>query len=452
MYLSIVSKYRVGRAIGALAFVWALSFLYFRSQRSTTDGILSRIMEYNPTGTKELVSTSSPDDTFSSADDTLKGLCRQTQWTDGLWLTCHSHCGPNKTSICGGVNNARNRVQTCLRLAISVGAGVIIPHVTTRVESQIELTDNTIVCPDVWWDMDYLIESMANLCPRLQIRTCEEDPGIAKVVQLPNRHYRDRPHYCETFRRFVNDSLTEAQISLAEVNSFNPVLIQYGDSHLAWSYRDTGELGTIRKALFKTIIFNQALVDLGGEIFNSEQLQSGNFIGVHLRAESDWPGHWGTNVSQMELHVQEIVRTNSKLAEPVKIIYVSCGDRDAIQQFRDMLTPMDYTVHDKWTVLEDRPEMLERVSSLTFDEKGIVEYAVLVRARFWQGLLISTMSSVIAYARTMDEPEDFFHTYIYPRSARWGIDRNYADNLSIKGNEDTKLYVVDGQDNMDAFP
>lgn len=48
----------------------------------------------------------------------LSKLCSKTTWTEGLWLHCHSFCGENNTSICGGLNNARNRVQTCLRLAI----------------------------------------------------------------------------------------------------------------------------------------------------------------------------------------------------------------------------------------------------------------------------------------------------------------------------------------------
>jgi hypothetical protein len=57
----------------------------------------------------------------------LTKLCDETEWTEGLWLHCHSRCGVNHTSICGGLNNVRNRVQTCLRLAIDAGMGLIMP-------------------------------------------------------------------------------------------------------------------------------------------------------------------------------------------------------------------------------------------------------------------------------------------------------------------------------------
>jgi hypothetical protein len=64
----------------------------------------------------------------------LRALCDQTQWRDGLWLRCHSTCGANQTSMCGGLNNARNRIQTCLRYAIDAGMGVILPSIARRLK------------------------------------------------------------------------------------------------------------------------------------------------------------------------------------------------------------------------------------------------------------------------------------------------------------------------------
>ena len=64
--------------------------------------------------------------------DGLLELCSETQWTHGLWLHCHNHCGENQTSICGGLNNARSRIQTCLRYAIDAGMGIILPSVASK--------------------------------------------------------------------------------------------------------------------------------------------------------------------------------------------------------------------------------------------------------------------------------------------------------------------------------
>jgi len=62
------------------------------------------------------------------------------------------------------------------------------------------------------------------------------------------------------------------------------------------------------------------------------------------------------------------------------------------------------------------------------------------------------MSSLIAYARTVDDgEEDFFETYVFTDSWNIGINRNYPA-ISMKGNSATKLMVVSGVDVMNSFP
>ncbi|KAJ3953916.1 hypothetical protein N0V92_009604 [Colletotrichum tropicale] len=381
--------------------------------------------------------------------------CNKTQWTDGLWLSCHSDCGPNKKSICGGLNNARNRLQICLRLAIDIGAGVSFPYVTKRNEGAWAETDANITCPDVWWDMERLKKKMAERCPRLRINSCAEEPeGMSQEINIPSRYYQHRPHFNETWRMLVNDTLKNNKVTLSNVTAQNQLLLRYSDSHVAWSYRDSGEILTLRKALFNALSFNRTLLAIGEELALSEGLHGGNFIGIHLRAENDWPAQWGTPERQMEQHAAEVRKTNREAAgqAATRTVYVSCADRDVIQKFRDILAVDGYTVTDKWTLFADQPEKLALVESLAFDEKAIIEYAVLLKGRYFQGNLISTMSSLVAYARTRDQPEEFFSTYIYPNTIKWGIDRFYNQPFTMKGDEHTKEFVISGQDIMDAFP
>ncbi len=62
--------------------------------------------------------------TASTAAGNLRQLCDRTVWIEGLWLQCHIG------NIVGGLNNARNRLQTCLRLAIDAGAtGMVLPPI-----------------------------------------------------------------------------------------------------------------------------------------------------------------------------------------------------------------------------------------------------------------------------------------------------------------------------------
>ncbi len=123
------------------------------------------------------------------------------------------------------------------------------------------------------------------------------------------------------------------------------------------------------------------------------------------------------------LYIEAIKEIQSSVSYEVKVAYVSCGDPAAIQRFRDRLSPLGYVVHDKWTLLSEQPETLSQVEGLLFDQKAIVEDQTLVDARFWMGIITSSMSSLIAYARSVDEEEDYFETYIFPDSSRSGFNR-----------------------------
>lgn len=96
--------------------------------------------------------------------------------------------------------------------------------------------------------------------------------------------------------------------------------------------------------------------------------------------------------------------------------------------------------------------MLEKLGSIGFDQKAIVEYQTLVAAKFQMGIITSSMSTLIAYARTVDDEDDFFETYIFPGSARSELDREYPVSPAMMGNAETKLMVVSGTDILDAFP
>lgn len=103
-------------------------------------------------------------------------------------------------------------------------------------------------------------------------------------------------------------------------------------------------------------------------------------------------------------------------------------------------------------MLKSDPVLLAELNALNFDEKGIVEYLVLLNARYFMGVMTSTMSNTIAYARTIQAEGDYFNDYIFPRSNRTDMWRSYPDMPYMAGNADTKLMVFDGVDLMDGYP
>lgn len=209
-----------------------------------------------------------------------------------------------------------------------------------------------------WFNVDYLQESLSRRCPRLRVQSCEDGPGIvARVVDMPVRDYREPPYHNSTFRNTVLATVS-SNLSIgagaSDISTTKPVLVRFGDSHIAWDYRAAGELQTMRKELFDIFRYNQTTLDMGQELISkstSEDLKDGNYIAVHFRCEYDWPPRWGSVDDQMRLFVNEILRVNAGRPDPVHTVYISCGDPTPIQRFREALGPLGYFVQDKWALL-----------------------------------------------------------------------------------------------------
>lgn len=198
---------------------------------------------------------------------------------------------------------------------------------------------------------------------------------------------------------------------------------------------------TIFKELFQAIDYNPDLLALGHRITQIPQLRS-PYVGVHLRAEADWPAGWGSLEEQTQMYAAELVRLRESDRTGSSTVYVSCGNRTAVQHFRRAVAPLGFLVLDKWVAFEqDWPEGVELVETLPFDQKAVVEYVPLVEAKYFLGLRLSSMSVVIAQARTLDEPGDFFEKHV---DSNVSAAESSGRTLEVRGNENTRLLVISG--------
>lgn len=417
-------------------------------------------------------------------------LCSETEWTEGLSIWCHSACGNNRKSFCGGLTNARSRLQTCVRWAIDVGATeIIVPHVVgRRANFQVDAFGG-LICSDEWMDLSRLNDTLQANCPRLRVRTCPSDVDQGVHVIEGGRGWNQldiEGSYKGSFHSMIDSTLKKENLDFASISAVEPVLLRWGDSYLGWNYSASGELGTIQSELFRAINYEPTLLEMGNVILRSPKLRSGAFIGVHFRGEADWPGSWGSADDQIKLYTAEMQRIRStKEGKNVKDVYVSCGDKKAIERFREHLTPLGFDVHDKSTLLEDDQEMLARVEGLYFDMKAVVDYQLLSNAKYFMGVsydlgwnssfkscsqwtcaftnailmqvFASSFSLFVAYARSVDGHEDLFEKYVHQNSyveVKSGLPlRMWHTSPGMQGNEYTKLMVKSERLNqMAIFP
>lgn len=220
----------------------------------------------------------------------LAQLCSATAWRPGLWLQCHfGH-------IVGGLNNARNRLQTCLRLAIDAGAGLVLPPIGLRSQTDLVRTANgSVVCIDQFWDTAWLRQQAAADCPLLQILNCditqpEADDAwnirwpndISRRIRAPIRQWMDHPRHSRgSFGTYLADLLV--MHGMEDVSRSHPVVIAFKDTFLGWDYDSSNDSTAIRKDLFRLLRYNAELLAIGTSILEHDQFRSGH-IGIHFRS------------------------------------------------------------------------------------------------------------------------------------------------------------------------
>lgn len=314
-------------------------------------------------------------------------------------------------------------------------------------------------CPEGLFDIALYQETLSAACPQLNIRACNDTNSLDTTINAKFRKYLEPSHSNGSFRALIDDTISKSEIvTRAEISAEKPVRILYGDPYLAWNYTAAAET-EVKKELFRTLRYNDRLSQLGGQVFDAlRETVSGPVVAVHLRGEEDWPGHFGTLDVQIDLYTQALLELRSSTlgvngTAMIKNVYVSCGNPDAIRKFEKRLEPLGYVVHDKTSLLSNHTGVLEKIEGLEFDEKAITEYESLVSADYFIGILTSSLSDIVAYARTVDEEGDYFEEHIHPNTTRGEfVDRVFPDSPSVRGNGQTKLMVITGADIMDCFP
>jgi len=160
----------------------------------------------------------------------------------------------------------------------------------------------------------------------------------------------------------------------------------------------------------------------------------------------------------MKLYVEELEKIERKNEGDMRTLYVSCGNQTRLEELRQKVEPLGYKMWDKWSLLANDPKTLAVVDALMFDEKGAVEFELLLRSKFFMGPFMSSMSQLIAYARSVNDDEGFFEEKIFPGSTKdtgengAGMRRTYPVSPAMKGDDKTKLMIVNGEDIMSCYP
>lgn len=333
----------------------------------------------------------------------IEKLCASRTWTPGLILSCDPPPG--------GIGEVKNAILTCIRFGIEMGAELVLPDIIKRSEIKIEVLVPHDHGPrrgiplEYFFDRDHLENALATHCPQMKIYRSMSDGDL---YDHPGLLHPPRMNLGDLTNEFMAGSVMSKPQELAEkINAFMdskspprerkyPFRVHLMTPSFAFptsydppDFADNfGRILRIRedaRRLAAAALFNmQKMFRLNLNPKNS--LKSNGFIGVHLRTEKDVQGVFPSYEDQAADYLDVIVENK------IPVIYLATGaTKENVTHFRERAEDFNATTVLKTDILEGSD--LEALEQLSWDQRALVDYEVMLRA----GLMVGTSMSSFAW-------------------------------------------------------
>ena len=336
----------------------------------------------------------------------LKSVCDDTQWNASMVFTCDNNVG--------GVGNIRNSILNCVRYTISAGAALVIPQIIIRDTSDISrIRTGQRTSMDYMFDVAHFVQSLRLSCPQLHLYEKAEDipnrPDQRHLIALmpesliekaPKTGLQHPEEWRSTFHTWVSQFESPYETRVVEL----------ARSYLQYPIYSDGEdfalsFGSILKFRADTRILATAVLRRLSQTFNlglesqwQEPILRDAFFGAHLRTEKDakegWPaGDWKYSRYDMQskLYLSQALDTQSS------IIYVASGDPSEVSLFTRDAASINATVTTKSLLLTGTEK--GQLEALTWDQQGLVDFLVMLKASNFAGVGHSSFAWNIALKR-----------------------------------------------------
>ncbi|KAB5536650.1 hypothetical protein GE09DRAFT_1140763 [Coniochaeta sp. 2T2.1] len=341
-------------------------------------------------------------------------LCKSKTWTPGLFLSCDSPAG--------GVGTVKNAHLNCFRLAIEMGAELILPGIIRRNDKNIADVSPNAKAPirgqeiSYFFDEDHLNASLTTFCPQLNVYRSLSDlweiPSLLTAtnfnladlgLKLTNTSVIEEPSLVASqIRQFVNTKSPPAERK-------HPVRFNLRQTNWAWPTESDGaafarhfgrilRIRTDARLLAASALFN--LHKRFGDLRIDPRQGIGgddSFVGVHLRTEVDvlsqtddakkFPGY----EEQAAYYLDYAVRSGNG------VVYLATGATAAnITAFVERARDFNITAVVKKDILTDAEDK-SRLDGFSYDQRSLVDYEIMLRA----GLMTGTSESPFAWNLAM---------------------------------------------------
>ncbi|KAE8444953.1 hypothetical protein EG329_014080 [Mollisiaceae sp. DMI_Dod_QoI] len=348
--------------------------------------------------------------------EAIRSICGDTQWNESLVFTCDESVG--------GIGNIRNSILNCIRYVISAGGSLVVPSIVLRNPSDIsQIRTGVKMDMSYMFDTQHFMDSMRLSCPQMTLHTSTKD-----IPDFQNAHDAISLLPESLAGRVPATGLTDPaawrgqfytwleQYSTPEVTG--PMIVDLGRSYLTYPIYSDGEgfaisFGSILK--FRSDVRMLATKTLKGlgetlalDLDLTQEIIPNAFFGAHLRTEKDavegWPAPdwvYSRYETQSRLYLEQAPRSNPA------IIYVASGDLNEVAKFAldasNTNTTDNFRVMTKFDLLQD--DDLRELEELKWDQQGMVDFLVLLKASDFAGIGHSSFAWNVALKRHVHAQE-----------------------------------------------
>lgn len=357
----------------------------------------------------------------------LKEACER-----GLWRNAH---GPNGTreawygdnvylqcgGMAAGMTTMVSQIKVCLKMALDTGTSLVLPSMPLRDSTDLTnfnfLNGDAYLTYDKWFDAEHLENVMAQACPTMRIihpddldRTvpvrrkwdisCGDAPGWTK---LHSYFWSGRP-----FRTFFERQYEKLKVQEAEdkadpahhdaAQAEKSITVVGIDSEFM-VYRITDDPTRRDLRLWNDLSHAVRFLPEQRQIIARlmPALAGRPYYGVHFRVEKD--NIWSPMDQQLQRLLDALDRAWGLYGggEAKPLVYLACGDQDAVETFAAEGKKRGWEVTHKWALADEATTHM--INALPFDFMGVIDLGIMMRSAFFLGLTGSAFSFTVANQR-----------------------------------------------------
>ncbi|KAG8624896.1 hypothetical protein KVT40_006647 [Elsinoe batatas] len=412
-----------------LIFILSISFSH---DRASTQPALETALQLDR---EEFISRWLDVDTGDPTDGyALSQLClhQNITWQPNLII--------NVDDANGGIGNIRGNVLDFLYFAISSGSSILLPSFAARSDNDLSSLFDHRTPFSTFFDEHHFISTLRTHCPSLHIYSPTSIPSLTTLSDryIPTSmrsdlNPSDTPLTSAT--NFHTWLLTTQNLTLSPST---PTLINLGRtlwdgpdtfSHPPRLRRDFGSLLRLPPPIRRlAALTTHALAQRYAlPLVPSAPYYPSAFLGAHLRTEPDAVKAGFTTAGT---HANFTAQTDAYLSQAVRaglgVIYAASGSKRDLALFRKKAWDLHrVNVTDKGELLAGT-EAGEELEKLSWDQKGLVDWEVLMRCSEFGGFVKSSFAFNIAVTRrAVGEREGRVQEGMW-----WGVD---AREMQIRG-------------------